>query len=332
MAKVSIVIPIYNVEKYLRKCLETIQNQTFKDIEVICVNDGTKDNSQDIVDEFVAKDSRFKSLIKQNGGLSDARNYGLPHCTGEYLLFVDSDDFLESETVVIAYNRAIKDNLDIVVFDFNEYYSLTGQKIIYSNNFDENKVYSLKDTPSLLCYVKNAAWNKLYKRSLFTEHNIYYPKGLNQEDLGTTPKLLLFAERIGFVKKSLYNYLIDRPNNITQQVDHRIYQILDIIKLITDFYKEQNCFDTYYEELKYLCGINFLSFAKKLPQYQDIDFVMKYIDDSFHVIRSIFKDFPQGKYNLCTYKEDKIYLNPVLLKMYIRYRVIKNKFTHKEAK
>ena len=120
--KISIIIPMYNVEKYLRRCLDSVQNQTFKQWQAICVDDGSPDKSGEIAEEYAKKDKRFIVVHKENGGLSDARNYGMPHATGQYIMFLDSDDFIHPQTMEIAYNTAIKNKSDIVSFTYDRIY------------------------------------------------------------------------------------------------------------------------------------------------------------------------------------------------------------------
>ena len=122
MPAISVIIPIYNVEKYLRRCLESVQNQTFQDWEAICVNDGSPDNSADIVREFAARDARFKLVNKENGGLSDARNAGMAVASGEYILYLDSDDFIHPQTLEITHHMAVRDGSDMVAFTYDRIY------------------------------------------------------------------------------------------------------------------------------------------------------------------------------------------------------------------
>ena len=121
--KVSVVVPVYNVEKYLDKCFNSLVKQTLKDIEIIVVNDGTKDNSQDIIDKYVKKYKNIKAYKKTNGGLSSARNYGIKKCTGEYIAFLDSDDYVEYDMYEKLYNKAISEDFDITVCNVNYIYS-----------------------------------------------------------------------------------------------------------------------------------------------------------------------------------------------------------------
>ncbi len=118
MAKVSVIVPVYNVEQYLEKCFDSLKNQTLKDLEVIIVNDGSTDSSQNIIDKYVKENTNFKSYIKPNGGLSDARNYGLQYVTSPYVAFLDSDDYVETTIYEKMYEEAIKDNKDFVECDF----------------------------------------------------------------------------------------------------------------------------------------------------------------------------------------------------------------------
>ena len=122
MPAISIIIPVYNVEKYLRRCLDSVLNQTFSDWQAICVNDGSPDNSAEILAEYAARDSRFVVVTKENGGLSDARNAGMPYANGEYIMYLDSDDFIHPQTMEIAYHLAQRDKSDIVSFTYDRIY------------------------------------------------------------------------------------------------------------------------------------------------------------------------------------------------------------------
>ena len=118
MPAISIIIPMYGVEKYLRRCLDSVQNQTFTDWQAICVDDGSPDKSGEIAEEYAKKDKRFVVIHKENGGLSDARNAGMEHATGDYILYIDSDDFIHPQTLEIAYSLALRDGSDIVSFTY----------------------------------------------------------------------------------------------------------------------------------------------------------------------------------------------------------------------
>ena len=166
---VSVIVPVYNVEKYLDECLSSLVNQTLSDIEIIVVNDGTKDNSQSIIDHYVKQyPNKVISLIKENGGLGDARNYGIPYAKGEYLGFVDSDDIVHLEMYEKMFNKAKLENSDLVLCDLEYFYETSNEKMVKEGlvqieNIDINKTAFLSPL---------FAWNKLYRRSLFIESGL----------------------------------------------------------------------------------------------------------------------------------------------------------------
>lgn len=316
MAKVSIVVPIYNVEKYLHRNLTSLMNQTVSDIEVLCVNDGCTDNSADIIDEFVQKDSRFVRLDKKNGGLSDARNHGMKFASGKYIMFIDSDDFVSEKMVEVCLNRMEKDELDMVVFDYDQYFDVTNTSETITMPFEENRIYSLDNCPELVAYCNNAAWNKMYKFDLFKDHGIEYPFGYRHQDLGTTFRLLTLCQRIGFIHQSLYFYLADRPNNISQMIDKKLYHIVDMCTINIDFYKEKGLFEKHKEELQYLCMINFMVALRKAMRLTDREFVFSFVDQVFDVMEFHFGSLKWKKYSPAESKSDKIYLSRWTTKMY----------------
>lgn len=215
---VSIIIPIYNVEQYVRECLESVMNQTYKKIEIILIDDGSTDRSGEIADNFALKDNRIKVIHKKNGGLSDARNAGIRAATGEYIMFLDSDDYAADDFVESALRAAIDNRADIVCFRFTsvtdsgEAISLSTKKEVdnlteYANTDAIQDIFTLGGT------LKVNAWNKIYKRSLFSSNNIEYPVGRIYEDNQTTYKLMYFAKKIIFLDKSLLFYR-QRPGSI----------------------------------------------------------------------------------------------------------------------
>lgn len=323
MAKVDIVVPIYNVEEYLERNLESLRTQTYKDIRVLCINDGCTDQSQKIIDQFVSKDSRFESYIKKNGGLSDARNFGLKYVDSEYVMFIDSDDFCEENMVELSVEQMDSNGLDMLVFAYNQYYVEDGRKEKIELGIEDG-VYNLKENKDILAKTPNAAWNKMYRTNLFKEHDIEYPFGYRHQDLGTTAKLMLHSNKIGYINEALYNYLIDRPNNITAQIDKKLYHIIDMSKEIMDYYKAQKVFDLYKEEFKYLVTRNFIQSLRKAVRLKDKDFVNQFLDDIFEVENDYFKNV-KDKYGIVEVKDDNVYMNKMLLKAYYLYKQLKEK-------
>lgn len=310
---ITIIVAIYNVDKYLDKCLFSIKEQTYSNFICYCVNDGSTDNSESIINKYLS-DSRFKLLNKTNGGLSDARNFGLKEVNTEYVMFVDGDDYLEKDLLQEGMNKIESSNSDLLVFGYNQIY-------LSDNNTEKidlgikDGIYSLKDKKEILAFTPNAAWNKIYRTSLFKDNNIEYPFSYRHQDLGTTGKLLLKSNKVEYLNKPLYNYIIDRPNNITSQVDNKLYHIIDMCKEIVEYYKKENVFDEYKEELEYLVKANCIQSLRKAMTIKDKKFVNKFIDDVFDLFNTYFKDAKHTYYDHFD-KHDKVYLSKIKCKLY----------------
>lgn len=203
--KISIIIPIYNVEHYLKRCLDSVINQNYDDLQIILVDDGSTDGSGLICDEYCKKDSRIQVVHKENGGLSDARNVGLNIAFGDYIMFIDSDDYVSKDFCSCSISDANKTGADIVIFGYtNVYEDYTIESCILKEN---EKVYSFEDALLMLQNgtMSSFAWNKLYKSSLF-KNGIRYPKGKVYEDVGTTYLLFANAKKIFWSSANLYYY------------------------------------------------------------------------------------------------------------------------------
>lgn len=215
MSRVSVIVPIYNVEKYLPKCIDSLINQTMKDIEIILVNDGSPDNCRFICEGYAEADKRIKVINKKNGGLSSARNAGLKEAKSDYIVFVDSDDWINIHMVEMLYEEMKKNNADIVqcryknVIDenINEGIdkNITSQTV---SNIDALRNLYKNDT-----YLETVVtWNKLYKKSLFD--GIQFPEGKLNEDEFTTHKLLYKSKKVVLINQKLYYYR-KTPDSIT---------------------------------------------------------------------------------------------------------------------
>ena len=325
MPEISVVVPIYNVAEYLPKCIESILAQTWQDYELILVNDGSTDDSLSICEAYRKKDPRIRVIDKQNGGLSDARNAGIEQAQGTWISFIDSDDFIEPEMLEKSRDAVVRNDADIAIFDYYQYYQATGKKEVIASRFENGRVYSLEDTPELLTGIANAAWNKLYRLSLFKESGIRYPWGCLYEDLGTTYRLIARAKKVVFVREPLYDYLKDRPGNITGEFNMRAYHVLDMVKITLDDYKNLGLYDRYYEELKYLGGINILECLKKTRTCTDDALADEYIDVCFWYIRRNWPEFPKCRYPVLREKYDWIYARKPLLKAYLAWKRLRRR-------
>ncbi len=320
MPEISVVVPVYNVRDYLRKNIESILAQTFTDYELILVNDGSKDDSLSILREYEQKDARITVIDKPNGGLSDARNAGMAIASGKYIQFIDSDDFVEPQLLEKCWKKLEETGADMVIFDIYQYFLATGKKEVIANTYDESGIYSIKTNPELIVSIQNAAWNKMYKLSLFRDNEIIYPWGCYYEDLGTTYRLLARCDKVAFINEPLYDYLQDRPGNITHQFNFSVYHVLDMVKLTLDDYKNLGIYETYYEELKCLGARNILECLKKTRNVNDKKMTEKFVQVCFWYIRNNWPEFPKCRYPILREKNDWIYANERILRLYLAYR------------
>jgi group 2 glycosyl transferase len=272
MKKVSIIVPVYNVEKYLAKCLDSLVNQTLEDLEIIVVDDGSRDNSKQIIDEFQTKyPDKIKSFVKKNGGLSDARNFGLDRASGEYIGFVDSDDYVTAEMFEEMYSLAQKYDAEMVICNL--------QKV------DENgkiiqKLTQIPNMPEKIDLAKNLsvfsdlgyfACNKLFRKELF--ENKRFKKGVHFEDIQLVPQLLLGCKILAQTQNYHYQYL-ERQDSITKTHTEKGLDLLKAVKDVEEvFYKSE-----YSDQKKALKGfwifeavysyLAYLAFVKDDSLYQ----------------------------------------------------------------
>ena len=224
MIKVSVIVPIYNVEKQLAKCLDSLLNQTLKDIQIILVNDGSEDSSADIAKQYVVKDpDRVLYFEKTNGGLSDARNYGLKYATGEYISFVDSDDYI-TENLYMDLLPYMEQKYDIIKFQFakvNEQGKILEKN--YTPLFEQKTGEEAFDILYKTDVMTEVAWGYLYKREFFRKNNFEFTKGKYHEDFGLIPLVILKANTVAGVNVFGYNY-VQTDKSITRGNEEIAYK------------------------------------------------------------------------------------------------------------
>ena len=328
MKKISIIVPVYNVEKYLNKCLDSLVNQTLKDIEIIVVNDGTKDNSQKIIDEYVKKYPKLvKSYIKENGGLSDARNYGIKYATGEYISFVDSDDYVDADLFEKMYNVATLEKSEVVACPVKYIYK---DKISHRdfNMLLFNK--SIKDSPKILLEVKSYAPNKIYKRNFWLKHKFEFPSQYF-EDSALIYNVLLAANKVSAINDGYYYYNRINEVSITKIADDRAYDIFKSCDSILSYYKKNKAYDKTKESIDAVI-IGHIRYrirtyvsaheSKKLKEF--VKYSHKYLDENiFNWKNNFINKIKNNKL-----KKDKLYCiifkNNVLLNVFIILQKIKH--------
>lgn len=290
MTKVSIIVPVYNVELYIDKCLESLINQSMKDIEIILIDDGSTDNSGKICDSYAIKDKKVKVIHKNNRGLSNSRNCGLDIAKGEYISFVDSDDFIHPQMIEILYKTIISNNGDIVICDFQRIYENNNIKFKQYKTEQNIKIYNNIEALNEL-YSKNVvkfviAWNKLYKRELFI--NLRYREKKFHEDEFIIHELLYRSNKVIDIPLQLYFYLQRQDSIMGAKFSVKRLDGLDAYRERIHFFQEKHEkellkkavfryskeFFQYYYKLKYEVSNN-KKYLRKIKK--DYNHIYKYI-------------------------------------------------------
>ena len=314
MPKVSIIVPFYNVESYIERCLETLVNQTLQEIEIILVNDGSKDRTINIVNKFKEKyPEKIVYLEKENGGLSDARNFGIPYAKGEYIAFLDSDDYIELNMYETMYEIAKKEKSDMVECDF--YWEYPDKKRI-----DKGIIYNGKN--EMLEKVRVVAWNKLIKRDVLQRAQIEFPKGLRYEDVEFTYKLIPYLEKVSFCKEPMVHY-IQREGSISNSQNERTIEIFNVLNNVIKYYKEKNLYNKFEEELEYVyVRYAFCSSFLRIVKIQDEKLKDKLLEETWE---NVNKNFPNWKHNEILKKQKNkknLYLKTINKFTYRLYELI----------
>ena len=262
--KISIIVSIYNIEKYVEKSIQSICNQTYKNLEIVLVDDGSTDNSGQVCDQWARKDERIRVIHKKNGGLSSARNAGTQSATGEYIAFVDGDDWIDSEMYEEMLLTILNCDADIAICNYKE----VSKQGVTDTSTEDITILEGKETLEVFIkedetyQIQNAAWNKLYKRSLMGD--LRFPEGKLFEDIVYTTKLLAKSQRAVYVNKAYYNYLFDRSDSIMNSKK--------VERLLTDqvpAYKEKGEFLLSIEETKLFLIHQFFFYKRMLLHYKE---------------------------------------------------------------
>lgn len=224
---ISVIVPVYGVEKYLAKCVDSILNQTYKNLELILVDDGSPDKCGEICDEYAQKDNRVKVIHKENGGQGTARNRGLDICTGSYITFLDSDDYMVESCIEKLYSHLIENDLEISACNYSRYAKNGDLISVNENRFDDFIVDGI-EAQKRIWYaecINLAPWGKLYKRELWDD--VRFKECRFYEDYATMHYVYTKTKRFGYLHKSLVNYLV-RNNSTTRRFNEIKYEVLDI--------------------------------------------------------------------------------------------------------
>ena len=309
MVKVSIIMPVFNAEKYIQKSIESLLKQTLQDIEIIIVNDGSTDNSKEIIKKYEEKyKDKIKYLEKENGGAADARNHAISNATGEYIAFLDSDDYAEPEMYEKMYNKAKEENSSMVECDF--YWEYPHKKrldtgIIYANKKD------------MLLYARVIPWNKLIKKSLIDANKISFPKGLRYEDVEFTYKLVPYCEKVSFIKEPLVHY-VQRKSSVSYEFNEKTRDIFTVLDNVIDYYKKNQIYEEYKTQLEYVYTRYLLcSSLMRMVKIKDKKIREKVLYETWKNLNEKFPNWKQNEILLKSKSKKDSYMRTV------------NKFTYK---
>ena len=352
--KTSLIVPVYNIENYLPKCLESILEQTHKNIEIICVNDGSTDNSARILEEYAKKDTRIQIITQKNQGLSHARNTGLKQARSEYIVFVDSDDWIEPNTVQYGLNAILSDP----EIDFVSY----GARLIYEDNVHRAHHANLGDlkyhtitltgkheiNESTIMDSTVTAWNKLYKKSLIDKHNLVFPVGLLYEDTAFFYKYCLHAKSAYYINQYLYNY-VQRSSSIMgsmlKKKSHKITDRLQIFDIVYKYYETNKALEKHAEFINFFfnaCLWNdfnhcqksksdlVLKFASLLaknynPKYFDAGLIRNLVRGKYHRIKTLSYIRPIEKLFSIKNENNRTILRLLGLKIKLKNKKLRSK-------
>lgn len=320
MSKYSLIVPVYNVEKYVEKCLHSILMQNYTDYEVIVVDDGSTDKSGKIVDRIMSeRPEKIQVIHQENRGLGGARNTGLALARGEYIWFIDSDDTIEQNALEELEKFLSKNTAEIVVFDCL-YVDQDGKEISYEQGFSKKgTVSSLKDNPELL-FMPNSACNKIYSRSLFEKTEVTFQENKWFEDLGTIVKLYPYANKIGYLDKPLYLYLQRQGSIMKNPNVEKNKEIIEIFDSIISYYKNSRLYNTYKAEIEFLAILHVYLLAS--VRVVKIDYRNSLLKKFKQYILDKFPDYKNNKYNYLLCKKYKLILFLLDKERYFELRIL----------
>jgi glycosyltransferase EpsH len=280
MRKVSIVVPIYNGVEFLNKCIDSLLNQTLKDIEIILINDGSTDNSDKIVKKY--KDERIIYISKNNEGIGKTRNKGIDIATGEYITFVDADDYISTRFCQKMYEKALKDDCDLVICN---YYNVNGNTKILKKfkEFDDSNIIN---NPKILLNINFGPCNKLFKTSLIKENKIKFIENLKYEDVPFVAKSLQCAKKVGYLNEPLSYFTIHSGSQTTIR-DEKIFDIFKITDKVINIFTNKE----YSREVKCLVISNILDYTVQTRYIKDRKVRNKFINMAYSILNTYEKNW-----------------------------------------
>lgn len=292
MKKVSVIVPVYNTEKYLRRCLDSLVMQTLDDIEIIIIEDKTPDNSNKILEEY---EKKYKDKIKvfhnkTNKGIGYSRNFGIEKSNGKYIAFVDSDDYVDKDFYEKLYNKAEKENLELVICDLKQVDEK--DNFIGYESVKKFKSSNVESNPEILLDINLGPVNKLYSRKLF-DKDTRFSEDFKYEDLYVLPKIITKSKKIGKLDGVYYYYVIHQ-NSQTTTMNNKIFDILKVMNNVNKDLKELTYYNDIYSYVEYLNIRTLFRYTLQQKYQEDKKVAKKFIDEVFIYLHN---EFPNWKDN-----------------------------------
>ena len=293
--KLSVIVPVYNTKKYLVRCLDSLVNQTLEDMEILLVNDGSTDGSDQILKEYAEKyPQRVRVITKENGGQATARNLGIRESKGQYIGFVDSDDYVETDMFRVMIDTALKDDLDMVECNYS-YLEETedGMKPLATRG----NIRQYKNQKDMFINPMTAPWNKVIKREILLQEGNQFPEGFIYEDTAFCIKLIPYVKKMKYVDRPFVNYILRGTSTMNANKSRKVADIFYVLEDILTFYKEKGFYEEYKEELEFFCTkILLCSSLSRIGRIPDKKLEAELYDRTFAFIKENFAEYKQNPY------------------------------------
>lgn len=296
MIRVSVIVPVYNTEKYLARCLDALVGQTLSSLEIIAVDDGSTDDSPRILETYADRfPNRIRVIHKENGGQASARNIGIREAAGEYVGFADSDDCVEIELFEKLLQAAEKSAADYAECKFHfvrEYKDGSIQELTPRGRIREHN-----DNRDMFIDPQVSPWNKIYRRSILTDNEIFFPEGIIYEDTSFYIKAIPYLKNTAAIDDRLVYYYLREESTMNRNKSLKVGDIFKVFSDILDFYRDRKLFDKYHDELEYFCVKTALcSSMSRIGRVSDKQLENRFLDTTFSFIREQFPEYKRNKY------------------------------------
>ena len=315
----SVVVPIYNVEKYLSKCIDSILKQTYENFEILLIDDGSTDSSSVIAQKYANQYEKVRYIRQKNKGLGGARNTGICQAKGQYVSFIDSDDYIESIMYETMMKKILEFHLDVCICDYQRVGETGNILEVHRESIPSNRVLNPRCQKDCIL-VDPSACNKIFAKSLFIDNDIYFPEKVWYEDIRTVTKILGIVESIYYLDIPFYQYLtrttsiMNTPNLIRQK------EIVFAMEDLLNFYRRNSLFSSFYEELKFLCVQHVYIYG--INRIVRINSKSDLIDDLKQFVASNFPDFEKSQYFSKLSKKESFFYESIQKNAYYRILIL----------